>query len=213
MRPPWTEILATSTALVTLACAPVEPNTTPRADRRSTASTEAAPAPDARPGQRGRLRGGEPVERVVAWPEVAPENLGLDAEAERSIAASRVPVLAPRGPWSADLSVTTIGEAGYSLRARHLRSKLVLQGSRIARLHPEVVAAAGDRRIRGVDGFLTVNEGIRGASWIEGGVAYSADLECGDRRARECASDEGFVALLNALTYVGGDAQGRGGGR
>lgn len=206
-----TQTAGVAALLGLLGCAPAEAPSGERTPRTAAAEhaehveREAAPpsTPDRR-GQRGRIRGGERIERSVTWPEDAPEDLGLDAEVLRAAAESTVPVLAPRGPWTESLTVIPLGDAGFSLRARHLRSKLVLQGSRIARLHEGLGASPGDRRIRGVDGRLGVNEGIRSASWIEGGVAYTADLECGDRRAPECASDEGFLALLDTLTHIGG---------
>ena len=41
-----------------------------------------------------------------------------------------------------------------------------------------ILAAGG--ALRGAKGFVTVNEGIRSASWMENGASYTIDVECRD---------------------------------
>ena len=183
----------------------------------SSPAAEVQAAPSVAPGsplQRGHLRGGEPVERVPEWPAPAdPEAIPL-AELEpglrRSVEAIEVPVLLPtQAAWREGLVLIPLAPKGYSLRARSARSKLILQASGVARLHDLAAderADRGDPRIRGEHGRLTTNEGILSASWIERGVAYAADLECGDPSAAECSSEAGFIRLLDSLTFVAGTA-------
>lgn len=161
--------------------------------------------------KRGELRGGEPVERIPRWPDADPSALALadlDPELQRAVEASPVPVLVAPGPWLEDLVVIPLGDQGYSLRARAGKSKLILQASKRARLYADMPGAKGTHALRGGRGQMTINEGIRSASWIEAGVAYTADLECGDPEASECSSDEGFAALVDRLVFVATDTKG-----
>ena len=169
--------------------------------------------------QRGKLLGGEPVERTPEWPVagdpdtvVQPE---LSAQTRRAISVISAPVLLPLSdPWSGTLRVIPLGDEGYSLQARAGRSKLILQASGIARLYEDLPGDRGSSKIRGLPGHLTENEGILSASWIERGTSYIANLECGAPEADEC-SPVGFLRLLDTLVFVEApqekiDAQDRG---
>ena len=161
------------------------------------------------------MRGGERIARVVVWPAPSRRDEGLRAALDPTevdaIDRAPVPVLAPSGGWAL-AKVMPIGEAGYALVARSGGSKVVVSASRLAHLHLGLPATRPNARLRGVEGHVTVNEGIRSASWIEGGVAYTADLECGDPEAPECASEAGVVALVEGLVYAGGAGAGAPGG-
>ena len=124
-----------------------------------------------------------------------------------------MPVLVPADPgWLASVAVFTGGGQeggpgwGYALSARSGEVTLALHASRIATLLPGVGHVRGSRRVRGVDGFLSVNEGIRTASWIEHGVAYSLDLECRDPEGPAC-SELALREAVEGLVYVGGDSR------
>ena len=160
------------------------------------------------PLQRGKLLGGEPVERAPVWPaagdpDTAAGGMDLSAATRQAIQESSVPVLLPHSgdPWSEALRVIPLGDDGYSLHTRAERSKLVLQASGVARLYEDLPGDRGRSQIRGVPGHLTENEGILSASWIERGTSYTADLECGDVEADECSA-EGFLRLLDTLVFV-----------
>ncbi len=56
-------------------------------------------------------------------------------------------------------------------------------------------------------GFVSINEGIRTASWIENGAAYSVDVECSDVRDARCQSEEFLLSIVAQLTYVGGSGR------
>ncbi len=166
------------------------------------------------PLQRGELRGGEPVPRVPDWPGASTTTVDpsdLSAELQRALEAIPVPVLIPpTGPWRDALRLLPLAPRGYSLHTRKDRSKLILQASGVAKLHPGLTGERGTLPIRGGLGHLTQNEGIRSASWIERGVAYTADLECSDAQAPECSSDGEYLRLLDSLVFVAtenGDAR------
>lgn len=205
-------------------CDPAEAASTPATERSATveaATPSASPKGRETPAdaekatataapKRGELRGGEPVERIPQWPDADASGLALadlDPEVQRAVEASPVPVLVPPGPWLEGLVLIPLGDQGYSLRARAGKSKLILQASKRARLYPDMPGAKGTHALRGGRGELTTNEGIRSASWIEAGVAFTADLECGDAEAAECRSNEGFTALLDRLVFVATDKE------
>ncbi|MBK9755109.1 MAG: hypothetical protein IPO88_16720 [Nannocystis sp.] len=130
----------------------------------------------------------------------------LPASMREAIDRSPVPVLVPREPtWLARASLHAVGpqSPGYALAASQGGRHLSVQASRIATLLPQVGRVRGTRSIRGVDGFIGENEGIRTASWIEHGVAYSAELECEDPAGPDCREGQ-LEAMVEGLVYVGG---------
>jgi hypothetical protein len=188
-------------SLVLLGCDPGEGSPELRAGvPESTAQPRSGP-------QRGRLLAGERVARVPRWPAAGSVDRAtrerLPAEVRAAVERSPVPVLVPADPgWLGSTRVFP-GAWGYALAARDGEVTLALHASRIATIVPGVGVAKGTHRVRGVDGFLSVNEGIRTASWIEHGVAYSLDLECRDPRGPAC-SEAALRAAVEGLVYVGG---------
>jgi hypothetical protein len=164
--------------------------------------------------RRGRQIGGERVQRVPQWPPVATIDREVRGRAPAAllaaVARSPVPVLVPADPsWlvRAGLYVADDPQAfGYALAAtlvdadgeRHLS----VMASRITTLLPHIGQVRGTA-VRSGEGFWSVNEGVRTASWIEHGVAYTLDLECFDPEAANC--DEATLReLVAGLVYVGG---------
>ena len=84
---------------------------------------------------------------------------------------------------------------------------VALQGTRAAHRYEGVEPAAGNRELRATKGFVSVNEGIRTASWIENGAAYSVDVECSDHRDARCQSDDFLISVVTQLAYVGGSGR------
>ncbi len=164
---------------------------------RST-TTKAAP-------RRGRLLAGERVVRIPRWPaaidHAARERLAPEARA--AVDRSPVPVLVPADPaWLASVAVFP-SDGGYALAAHDGAFGLTLQASRIATLIAGVGHSRGNRRLRGLDGFISANDGIRTAAWIEHGVAYSLDLECRDPDGPGC-DDAALRTAVEGLVHVGG---------
>jgi len=207
-----------------LACDPAPPASDladqapdPQPRTRAQRSAPAAQFGSGSAARRGRLIGGERVQRAPQWPPA--DELAQDVRARapaallEAIARSPVPVLVPGDPaWlaRARLYVPEDPRAfGYAFAgsdgdgpedARHLS----VQASRIATLVPHIGRIRGDA-VRSGEGSFSVNEGVRTASWIEHGVAYSLDLECFDPAAPTC--DEATLReLVAGLVYVGGAA-------
>ena len=157
------------------------------------------------------------VRPVVAWPAAATIDDGAlralardgtktDRELRALVARSPVPVLAPR---ELELRTPTLVVEGeyFALTGRADGATISVQGTRAAHRYEGVEPVSGNRELRGVKGFVSVNEGIRTASWIENGAAYSADVECGDRLDARCQSEDFLLSIVAQLTYVGGSGR------
>jgi hypothetical protein len=152
---------------------------------------------------------GASVHPTVSWPaETAADEgalLALDGvrDARARIARSPVPVLAPTSV-SLVTPVLVVEAEYYALSGRDGDAAIAIQGTRMARRYENIPPVAGDRAVRGVRGFVSVNEGIRTASWIENGAAYSVDVECKSVEDHRCASEEYLLDLVSRLAFVGG---------
>ena len=129
----------------------------------------------------------------------------MPAKARDQVAAAPVPVLAPAEPQLLEQAKVTIGNGYYSLSSATNGVTLVIQGTPLSQdtgtlagapVSPTIV---GNRRV-----FATANEGIRSATWVERGVAYSLDVECNNPSDRRCASDEYVLSLVSKLALLGG---------
>jgi hypothetical protein len=187
--------LSALTALV-IACeqAPPEPGT---------ASSE---PPQAAPAQ-GRIELAE-----VIWPPAAQLDrsalTSLPAQARSAVDASQIPVLVPRR--AALLTAPTIiaRENWTSFSARTPEITVSLRATRLARRYDHIPPARGPRTVRGLPAFVTQNEGIWSATWMENGVSYSLDLECASPSDAACASDALLLEIAGELAYVGGAGAG-----
>lgn len=146
------------------------------------------------------------VKPAIQTPKVAPDegvlaSLGVDRE---RIARSPVPVLAARGLES---PVVMIESEYYAISAHAGTASIAIQGTRTAHRYEGVAPVEGNRALRGGRGFVTLNEGIRSASFMENGVAYSVDVECATAGDPKCTSDAFVVNLVDSLVYVGGGAR------
>lgn len=160
--------------------------------------------------RRGRFIGGERVQRVAQWPQTTELAQEVRARAPAAVLAavdrSPVPVLVPGDPsWlaRAHMFVPEGPQAfGYAFAGTLAERHLSIHASRIATLVPHIGQVRGDPVRSGVGSF-SVNEGVRTASWIEHGIAYSVDLECFDPEAPTC-DDRTLRELVAGLVYVGG---------
>jgi hypothetical protein len=160
---------------------------------------------------------------TVTWPDAAKideralaalgksAREGKDAltsgELSALIARSPVPVLAPSRLVLTSPTLVVEGEY-FALSGRLDGATIALQGTRAAHRYEGLEPVAGDRDLRATKGFVSVNEGIRTASWMENGAAYSVDVECADvvNDAR-CASDDFLLSVVAQLAYVGGSGR------
>lgn len=168
-------------------------------------STRAATAE--RPPDRARVLGGEPVPRVVQWPahsELEPVlRERLSAEANGAIADAQVPVLVPSSETLLERLQIMNGPTWTAVWSAGDGTTIALHASGAARTHPGIAAVSPRDTVRGLPGFVTQNEGIWVASWIEHGVAYDLSVECDHRRAGACGDDAFVRELAASLRYVG----------
>ena len=161
------------------------------------------------------------VRPAVAWPALATIDDGAllslsrsggrnDREIRALIARSPVPVLAPRELQLASPTLVVEGEY-FALTGRADGATISLQGTRAAHRYEGVDPATGNRELsRGsgiARGFVTTNEGIRTASWIENGAAYSVDVECSESADARCHGDDFLLSIVAQLSYVGGSGR------
>jgi hypothetical protein len=145
------------------------------------------------------------VRPEVAWPARADEAAlaALGSEAS-NVVRSPVPVLAP-GRVRLESPKVMVDAEYYAISGTIAGAAIAIQGTRLQHRYDNIPKTEGNRALRGTKGFVTVNEGIRSASWMENGASYSIDVECrdpfGDPR---CTSDAYVLELAEALVFVGG---------
>ncbi len=144
----------------------------------------------------------------IAWPAGAADTRALAAlggDAPAQLARSPVPVLAPSAADALESPAVVVGPEYYAITGRAHGATVTIQGTRAQHAVEGVGPIEGDRAIRRAKGFVTVNEGIRVASWMENGAAYSIDVECADPTGdARCTSDAFVLGLAERLAYVGG---------
>src|SRR5690606_36203020 len=155
----------------------------------------------------------------VRWPEPGTIDRGLRAELAapmlRGIALAPAPVMFPSDagwrPERLDSAKLHRGEHWFALELHRAELSLNLSASTLTRVHPQLRgetladarALAGREVVRGRPASITQNEGIWSASWIEHGVAYSLELECGSPLG-QCVDDRELRRVAESLAYVGG---------
>lgn len=172
--------------------------------------------------RRGRIVGGEPLPRRVVWPDA--ESLDEDLRSTlgpallRRVATAPAPVYFPSAPaWAVselDSAALHRGEHWFALELHRGDAHLNFSASTLSRLHAQLTgdalaeAQALSQRdvLRGRPALVTRNEGIWSGSWIEGGVAYSLELECG-AQSQACVDDRELRSVAESLAYVGGRAE------
>lgn len=144
---------------------------------------------------------------AVTWPRTnvdAAAGATLSPASREAARRSPVPVLVPKDkPLLEALSV--MSEAHWY--AAHVRAGGVtvnVSATRVAHHVQGVAPAVGPEALRGQQGFVTQNEGIWSATWIENGASYVASVECDRHDDSRCASDAFLRSLVEGLAYVGG---------
>jgi hypothetical protein len=132
----------------------------------------------------------------------------LPASVRQGIAQSPVRVLVPNVGQLLASSQLSIGNGFYSIHAQADGLTVVIQGSPVTPQTPSIVKEApASSLIAGRRVFLSLNEGIRTASWVESSAAYSMDLECAKVQDSRCSSEDYLRGLISGLAFVGGGKQ------
>ncbi|MBX7100343.1 MAG: hypothetical protein K1X89_21680 [Myxococcaceae bacterium] len=149
----------------------------------------------------------EAPEVLVATP-AAPARLEtwalrhLSPESREAARLAPVPLLVPPQPRLLAGMVVSAGEHFVAFHAAADGLTWTLHGTRLAYRYPELAPVEGPDAIRGTCGFLGQEEGTWSATWLEGGVAYSLDLECSVAADARCADASTVAALAESLVAV-----------
>lgn len=175
-----------------------DPEPEQRASQRQPAATP----------QRGAIIGGEPIARAIDWPRV--ENVDHDIrsaftnEELATVDGAPVPALVPaNSAWLDEVTVTS-GEHFFALSAKLRGQTLYIQGSDQARVYPSIRGGTPTEPLRSTLGYVSQNEGIWTADFIENGAAYTVELECADVAMVACQSDVTLRDITDGLVLVGG---------
>ncbi|WP_437809056.1 hypothetical protein [Sorangium sp. So ce1078] len=149
-----------------------------------------------------------PVITAVTWPPAASVDrdalAALPETAAHAARTSQVPVLVPSRRELLAAPVIVAKEHWTSFWARTESITVSLTMTRLSRKVPGIPPIQGAHAVRGEPAFITANEGIWTAAWIENGVSYALDVECASPEAPSCASDALLRELASELVYVGG---------
>lgn len=154
--------------------------------------------------------GGETIQPTVTFPPATkitrPVLERLPADAKKLVRKATVPVLVPPDGVKPESIVVIVEPEFYAVSAKtETGASISVQGTRSRVRYDDVPAAAGRTQLHeGLRGFVTENEGIHVASWVENEVAYSVDLECASPDDALCKDDEGVIQMAKQLVFVGG---------
>jgi hypothetical protein len=149
------------------------------------------------------------VKPQVSWPSagtIDERALASLGDARSQLSRSPVPVLAPSSDLVLERPTVIVEGEYYVITARNHGATISIQGTRAAHRYDGVAPHPGNKSLRKGSGFVTINEGIRSASFVENGVAYSVDVECASNADVRCTGDAFVTELTNQLVYVGGGA-------
>lgn len=176
------------------------------------AACEQAPDPEPPASRDGDVAAADVV-ATVDWvaagaPDAAVRGR-LGAEALRAVDEAPVPVLVPRWEDALSRAVVLSKTAYYAFSFRDEGVTVSLSGNGVAKVYPHIAPHPGTTRLRGRGGFVSQNEGIWAARWVEGGVAYALDVECAANDDPRCADERYVRELAEGLAYVGGKGAAR----
>ena len=94
-----------------------------------------------------------------------------------------------------------VAETHYSVTQRDEQVTLSLTGGLVSREESSIVATPGTPAdmLRGVPVYVTENDGIKTATWIENGTAYALDIECASEKDERCTSSDYIKNVVKGL--------------
>jgi len=151
------------------------------------------------------------MRRTVQWPEAESRVLTaydeLDGKSQLAVDEAPVPVLAPDLDLALDQRKVMQGPEWAAFWGQREGLTVTVHASRMARVFPGLRPKPGTHTIRDQPAFITRNEGIWAASWIENGVAYDLELECVPLESPYCTDSSTLESMAEDLVYVGGRGQ------
>ena len=148
------------------------------------------------------------VEHEVRWP--SPSELDRGALSQLSRASLKVAERAPvpalvvnRGPML-ERAQLLAKSRWYAMTTTDKGVTVSIHATKTAHSYPHLEQVRGAYAVRGNAAFVTQNDAIWSAAWIEGGVAYSLELECHALPDPRCDDPDYLMSLSTDLAYVGG---------
>jgi hypothetical protein len=94
-----------------------------------------------------------------------------------------------------------VEDTHYSVTQREDELSWSLTGSAVNRAESSIDASPGTpaATLRGVPIYISENEGIKTATWIEKGTAYALDVECTSDTDERCSSSEYILNRVSSL--------------
>jgi len=152
--------------------------------------------------------------RRVSWPRVDEVDDGvaqnLSADVRQAVARSSLPVLVPRALGLVDRTVLIVRDNFYAASIHgsddYAGLTVNVSATRVTHRYRGMPNVKGRDRVRGDrPAFVTSNEGIWSATWIENGVSYVVEVECAHPSEDARCADSTFVErLADELAFVGG---------
>lgn len=203
----WKGLVATALSLTACDRGSDVSGARPLADPEGRAAPlESTPPSSDGPKIKARTASGKTEVRTPRWSEsveVLAESL-LSDTSRAEVKKAPVPALVVNEPKWLAATVVTTGPHWYAASFRDGGLTVSIHGTRLAHLHDDIPPAEGRSSVRGRPAFVTENEAIVSAAWVEDGVAYSLDLECFDRDDRRCRDEAYVLELGGRLVFVGG---------
>ena len=147
------------------------------------------------------------VDMEVTWPSTPLDRqalAGLSTEAADQVARATVPALVVKRQGLLNATKVVVKPRFFALSARHDGIIVSLHATATAHRYRHVAPARGSARVRNHAAFVTANEAIWSAAWVENGVAYSLEMECAALPDPRCDDASSLMDLTTALAYVGG---------
>ncbi len=182
------------------------------ADPSNPAASGAPPQAETAAAPAHEVPAHELVVQPVAWPPPSAVDgaarAALPVAAQAAVDGASVPVLVVSQPGALAATKIIARPLWVALSTRFDGVSVYLSATRAAHRYRHLPPATGRARVRGLSAFVTQNTGIWSAAWVEGGVAYALEVECGRRPDPRCDDDRFLLELADELRYVGGVGEG-----
>jgi hypothetical protein len=168
---------------------------------------EAAPQPAQSPQSPEAARAA-PQAPGPQWPRAESIDTSARTALPQAVAGrlqeSPVPVLVPGDSRLLQRSEAVVVANQYTVTSKVDDSTFSIQASPAQAGRTERSSAIKRTPVGGRAVFFTENEGIRVATWIENGVAYSAEIECAKADDPKCRDNTYLQSMIEKLVFVGG---------
>ena len=145
-----------------------------------------------------------PATTAPAGNQQTPATNAAAAPGAGQTAGSGLTVLVPTDLARAEISQSpdvAVADNHYSISRQEEDLTFSLTGSLVNRAEASIDATPVKETatIRGVPVYVSENEGIKTATWIEKGTAYAMDIECSSANDNRCRTSDYILNRVGAL--------------